>query len=308
MTRQGHERSAEQENAAEREKSADWDKAAGQDNAATGTETAQHDQSTGQGKAGRKGRVADQDNAATLDAAEERELTDRDVAGYLRAHPDFFERRPDALRDLELHHQPGGAAVSLVQRQVAMLRSRNKEQRVQLKELVGIAKDNHELVEKIHQLALSMVTEADAGQRVHLLRTRLQDDFGVERAVLILFAAPCDEATHDGFLKVVDPRDSGLTSFASFRKSDEPLCVRLRPAQKRFAFGDAETDVQSAAVIPLGSHAEHGFIVIGSRDPDYFHPGKRADYLRRLGEVVSAALIPGAGAAAAKSGPKASGS
>ena len=253
-------------------------------------------------------RAEQQEQAADRDEAVERMLTDSDVAEYLRSHPDFFERRPEALRDLELHHQPGSAAVSLVQRQVAMLRSGNEELRAQLKELVDVARDNHELVEKIHQLTVSLMAEVDAEQRVQVLRTRLQEDFGVERAVLIMFVAPCAVAAHDRFLKVVDPRDAALKSFASFRKADEPLCVRLRPAQKRFAFGDKEADVHSAALIPLGSRAEHGFIVIGSRDPDYFHPGKRADYLRRLGEVVSAALIAEGAAADAKSGPRASGS
>ena len=270
-------------------------------------------------KAAPQGEAAHQDKTADRDEAVEEALTDGDIAEYLRSNPDFFERRPDALRDLELHHQPGGAAVSLVQRQVAMMRSRNEEQRAQLKELVDVASDNHELVEKIHRLAISLMAEVDAEQRVHALRVCLREDFGVERAVLIMFEAPCAATGHDSFLKVVDPGEKGLKSFASFRKSDEPVCVRLRPAQKRFAFGDAEAEVQSAALIPLGSHAEHGFIVIGSRDPDYYHPGKRADYLRRLGEVVSAALIPGRVATDAKSaadtkaatdakgGPKASG-
>ena len=253
-------------------------------------------------------RLKQQDKAADRDDAVERMLTDSDVAEYLRSHPDFFEWHPEALHDLELHHQPGRAAVSLVQRQVETLRNRNEDLRAQLKELVDVARDNHELVEKIHQLAVSLMAEVDAEQRVHVLQTRLQEDFGVEHAVLIMFAAPCAVAAHDRFLKIVKSRDTGLKSFASFRKSDEPLCVRLSPAQKRFAFGKREADVHSAALIPLGRHAEHGFIVIGSRDPDYFHPGKRADYLRRLGEVVSAALIAEGDGADAKSGPRASGS
>lgn len=280
-------------------------------------ETAARQDRTKQGMTGRgQERVARQEKPAERDKVAARRqkgagpeaLTDRGVADYLRAHPDFFERRPDALRDLELHRQTGRTVVSLAQRQVATLRGRNEELSAQLKELVDVARDNQELVEKIHRLALSLMAEMDAERRVHVLRTRLREDFGVERAVLIMFKAPCPVPAHARFLKVVDPLDTGLKSFASFRKADEPLCVRLRPAQKRFAFGDAEADVHSAALIPLGSHAEHGFIVIGSRDPDYFHPGKRADYLRRLGEVVSTALIAEDAAADAKSGPKASGS
>ena len=256
--------------------------------------------------ADREGNV-DGDTAAERDDATEPAFTGREVAEYLRAHPDFFARHPRALLDLELQHQPGGAAVSLVQRQVEMLRKRNQELHAQLKDLVAVARDNQELVEKIHQLAVSLVAEDDVQQRVSLLRTRLRDDFGVENAVLILFAAPYPIASRDPFLKVVERRDARLKPFASFLKSGEPLCVRLRPAQRRFAFGDPEAELNSAALIPLGRHAEAGFIVIASRDPDHFHPGKRADYLGRLGEVVTMALSANRVAADAQSGPKASG-
>lgn len=236
-----------------------------------------------------------------------RTLTDHDVAAYLRAHPDFFDRHPKVLLDLELHHRPGRAAVSLVQRQVAMLRRRNEELHVQLKDLVAVARDNQELVEKIHQLAVSLVAEVDVEQRIRVLRTRLKDDFEVENAVLILFDAPFAKKPRDPFLKVVDRRSPRLRSFASLLEARQPLCVRLRPSQRRFAFGDAEAELHSAALIPLGRHADVGFIVIGSRDPDYFHPGKRTDYLRRLGEVVTMALSTHRVASDAKSGPKASG-
>ena len=241
------------------------------------------------------------------DEAVARTLTDRDVAAYLRSQPDFFDRHPKVLLDLELHHRPGRAAVSLVQRQVEMLRRRNEELHAQLKDLVAVARDNQELVEKIHQLAVSLVAEVDVERRIRLLRTRLKDDFEVEKAVLILFDAPFAKNPRKSFLKVVDRRDTRLRSFASLLKSHQPLCVRLRPSQRRFAFGDAEAELRSAALIPLGRHAETGFLVIGSRDPDYYHPGKRTDYLRRLGEVVTMALSANRAASDAKSGPKASG-
>ena len=251
--------------------------------------------------------TAERNEAAEQDGSAEPALTGREVAEYLCAHPDFFARYPRVLLEMELQHQPGGAAVSLVQRQVEVLRKQNEELHAQLKELVAVARDNQELVEKIHQLAVSLVGEVDVKRRVRLLRTRLKKDFGIENAVLILFAEPYPITSRDRFLKVVERRDARLKSFASFLKSGEPLCVRLRPAQRRFAFGGAKAELNSAALIPLGRHAEAGFIVIASRDPDHFHPGKRADYLGRLGEVVTMALSANRVASDAKTGPKASG-
>ena len=235
-------------------------------------------------------------------------LTEAEVAEYLSAHPGFFDSNPSVLLDLELHHQPGGAAVSLVQRQVAMLRTRNEELQSQLNDFIAVAKDNQALVEKIHQLAISLMAEENAARRLQVLSSSLREDFSVERAVLVLFAAPQADSEDDRFLKVVDRGDPGLKPFASFLKSARPRCGALRRAQKRFAFGDVAADFRSAALIPLGAQADLGFIVIGSADPDYYHAGKRTDYLGQLGEVVSMALLGEGGTSGARSGPRASGS
>ena len=48
------------------------------------------------------------------------------VVDYLQNHPDFLEQRPDALVNLDLTHR-SGEAVSLIERQVEMLRIRNAE-------------------------------------------------------------------------------------------------------------------------------------------------------------------------------------
>ena len=46
----------------------------------------------------------------------------------------------------------------------------------------------------------------------------------------------------------------------------------------------------SAAFVPLGADAALGFLVIGSRDADHFHPGKRMDFLAWLGELLAVCL------------------
>lgn len=221
-------------------------------------------------------------------------LTDSDAAAWLRAHPDFFERFPHLLADMELPHRPGSPAVSLVKRQVAVLRRRNEELHAQLQDLLAIARENHELEGKIHRLAVSLIAASGVEQRLRLLRTRLRDEFKVERAVLIVFAAPspvpADSPFLEGFLKVVDRRDAGLEPFASFLDAGTARCIRLRGGHRRLAFGAADAKFRSAALIPLGPRTELGFMVFASRDADHFHPGKRTDYLDKLGEAAAAAL------------------
>jgi uncharacterized protein len=212
------------------------------------------------------------------------------IADYLRRHPDFFERHIGLLPSLRLPHRTGGA-ISLVERQVALLRQRNAQLERQLKDFVAVAKSNDALVEKIHQLGMRLMRTTDVALRLEQLETSLREDFSAERALLVLFAehSPAG-AERKGFVKRIGLDDPAVRPFSSFLRAGRPRCGLLRDRQKSIFERDAES-MCSAAFIPLGKESSLGFLVIGSRDPDHFHPGKRIDFLSRLGELVSVALV-----------------
>jgi uncharacterized protein YigA (DUF484 family) len=219
------------------------------------------------------------------------EFPENTVADYLKSHPDFFERHPLILLGLKLPHRTGGSAVSLVERQVSMLRQRNAQLERQFKDLVAVAKTNDALVEKIHQLGLKLMRARDLPERLERLETGLREDFGAERAVLVLFddKAPAD-AAREGFVRRLAADDADVKPFAAFLRAAKPRCGPLRDRQK-YIFELEADSVSSAALVPLGADASLGFLIIGSRDPDHFHPGKRMDFLARLGELLSVALV-----------------
>jgi uncharacterized protein YigA (DUF484 family) len=212
------------------------------------------------------------------------------IADYLKSHPDFFERHPALLLGLKLPHRAGGAAISLVERQVSMLRQRNAQLERQFKDLVAVAKQNDALVEKIHQLGLKLMRAPTLPARLERLETGLREDLGAERAVLVLFAeATPDTAVREGFVKRLPADDAAVRPFATFLRAAKPRCGPLRDRQKNIFDRDADT-VTSAALVPLGQEAQLGFLIIGSHDPDHFHPGKRMDFLARLGELLAVAI------------------
>ena len=51
------------------------------------------------------------------------------VAAYLQAHPDFFNQRDELLLSLRIPHQRGDT-ISLVERQLELLRGRNIEMQI----------------------------------------------------------------------------------------------------------------------------------------------------------------------------------
>ena len=225
-------------------------------------------------------------------AQPEETLTELEVADYLRAHPGFFERHQPLLLRLKLPHESGAATVSLVERQVAMLRQRNSELERQLRDLVAVAKANNALIDNIHALAVRLMAVTNARGLLDALEQSLREDFRAERAVLVLFA---DEATPEfaeagSFVRIWDRDAEALMPFATFLKSGRPRCGPLRDRQKLVLFEREADGVVSAAMVPIGKGAKHGFLVIGSRDPKHFHAGQRVDFLARLGELIAVAL------------------
>jgi uncharacterized protein YigA (DUF484 family) len=223
-------------------------------------------------------------------AAEGVAFSEDAVAEYLRSHPDFFERHAPLLLKLRLPHQTSAFTVSLVERQVAMLRQRNAQLERQLQELIAVAKMNDSLVEKIHHLSVRLMNTHDAEGRLDQLETSLREDFGAERAALILFSDSVPAPARSGFVKTLRRDDPDLKPFAAFVRGGKPRCGPLRDRQKAVLFEREADSIASAAMLPLGRDTSLGFLVIGSRDAAHFHPGKRMDFLTRIGELVSIAL------------------
>jgi uncharacterized protein len=218
-------------------------------------------------------------------------FSEADVANYLRSHPDFFERHTPLLLRLRLPHQAGSMTVSLVERQVAMLRQRNDELERQLKNLVSVAKANDALVGNIHHLSVKLMQAEGLAAKIAQLESSLREDFAIEHAVLVLFREDGLAANSEpGFVRLFDPGAADLRPFSAFLRAARPRCGTLRDRQKALLFGRDADCIVSAAMVPLGDEAKLGFLVIGSGDAEHFHPAKRMDFLSRIGDLISVAL------------------
>lgn len=216
--------------------------------------------------------------------------TEEIVAKYLQAHPEFFERHLSLLNNLRLPHRTGGAAVSLVERQVSVLRQKNLTLERKLRDLVEVARGNEELAAKIHGLATQLQATRQRAEVVAVVEEALRTSFSADLAVMVLFKGKGETSEENRFLRVTDRSDSAISPFKTFLESDTPRCGRIRDAQRDFLFGPDALEIGSAALVPLGPKCRAGFLAIGNRDSDYFHPGKSMDFLSRLGDLVGCAL------------------
>jgi len=227
---------------------------------------------------------------AEVDYADE-ELSEQAVHDYLAAHPDFFENHSGLLNSLHLPHAAGGA-VSLVERQIAVLRQKDIKLEKQLKELISVARANDLLSAKIHELAMQLLAAHDLKTTIIALEEGMRSGFSADQAVLVVFGDPnaFDDIDADRFFRVIEKNSEALTPFKTFLGGSSARCGQIRDAQRDFLFQEEAEDVGSAALVPLNNGSEIGFLAIGAADANRFHPGMSIDFLTRLGDLVAGAL------------------
>ena len=225
-----------------------------------------------------------------LDYAGE-ELSEQAVHDYLTAHPDFFENHASLLNSLNLPHATGGA-VSLVERQISVLRQKDMKLEKQLKELINVARANDLLSAKIHELTLQLFAARDLKTTIIALEEGMRSGFAADQAVLVVFGDPDAFADIDAgrFFRVIEKDSEALSPFKTFLAGSSARCGQIRDAQRDFLFQEDAQEIGSAALVPLKNGSDIGFLAIGSADADRFHPGMSIDFLTRLGELVAGAL------------------
>jgi hypothetical protein len=214
------------------------------------------------------------------------------VERYLQQNPDFFERHHALLARLRLPHARSAATVSLIERQVEVMRERQSELEGKLAEFVRIARANDALADRVHRFTRRLVVASTRADVVHKLETSLREDFDAFHSALIVVAG--NEAglgpAFGRFARVHAADDRDLRSFESLFASGKPRCGQIRDTQRAFLFGNDASEIGSVALIPLGERGALGLLALGSADRDRFHPGMSTEFLARMGEIITDAL------------------
>jgi len=220
---------------------------------------------------------------AAVDSEEE------SIASYLQRHPEFFERHQAVLARLKLPHARGGAAISLVERQIEVLRDKLAGLEGKLTELVRVARANDGIAERLHRFTRRLLRVVPREEAIARIETGLREDFDAFHAVLVLVGTPSD-ADAPRFVRTVSADDPNLKSFESLFTSGKPRCGQARDSQREFLFGPEGQELGSVALVPLGAKGSIGLLALGSTDRDRFHPGMSTEFLSRMADLVADSL------------------
>ncbi|WP_166262279.1 DUF484 family protein [Marinobacter salicampi] len=218
------------------------------------------------------------------------ELTQEQVADYLRANPDFFVDQDELLRSLTLPHD-SGRAISLVERQVHLYREQRDTLRHELVELVSIARHNDGLFQKSKRLLMQVIEAGSLNEMAAAVDDSIRGDFGLDAASVILFTDRPLPASPEGALHVVSPAEA-RQRLGSLLEGERAVCGQFRESERRFLFPDRDEPVASVALVPLRHNELIGVFAVGSNEPGYFDQSMGALFLTYISDTLSRLLPP----------------
>lgn len=212
-------------------------------------------------------------------------FSDADVAAYLADNPDFFSRHSDLLAELQLPHDAGDA-ISLVERQVAVLRERNIDMRNRLSKLLDNARDNDRLFDKTKRLVLALLEGRQAEDTVHALHYSFDKDFQIQFTRLVLFRPAPGKLGPARLVSLADAKGP----LGRLLKSQKAFCGQLSNEERAYLFGEQAPQVASAAVVPLIHGTCFGFLAVGNRDANYYRSSMGTLFLSYIAEILNRVL------------------
>ena len=207
-------------------------------------------------------------------------LDDQAIVEYLRRNPAFFQQHAALLSELDLPHA-SGKAVSLIERQVAVLRERNMTMRRRMNELLQAARDNDTLFSKTRSLTLAMLDVSSWHELNEVLATNMLVDFEADFVC-------CHVNNRTVALDHILSHREALPSDRFSHNGTAPACLTLRADEMEALFPvQSHEEPGSVVLIPLRLTSGEGCLAVGSRDPRRYSPEMDTLFVTYIGDVLA---------------------
>ena len=222
------------------------------------------------------------------------DIDDRQVIDYLRANPDLFQTYSSELSDLKVEHA-SGAAVSLIERQVELLRERIFRMRRRMNQLLHTARGNDALFAKIRSLTLALLDVSTWNDLNEVLATNVLVEFDADYVCCHVQSdhLDFDHIRSYGDAPPFEPFVSGQMPVcaalrAAFVRSRRVRTAALRAAELQSLFPARHHDGDGSAVLlPLTLNTGHGCLAVGSRETHRFTRDLDTLFVSHIGDILS---------------------
>ncbi len=218
-------------------------------------------------------------------------MTSQEFSDFLQANPAFLgqylSQHPQQLANLYVPHATGGKTVSLVERQVEILRDKVKQMERGIAEMVRNAQENDAIAGKLYDFTRALLLNADTEKLPSMVEEQLRGLYAVPQTALRIW----DVADAYQGLHSAQPVEVDVIQLANSMQA--PYCGPNSDFRAVSWLDGGGENTHSVALIPLrvGLNPDaFGLLVLGSPDEHRFTASMGTTFLARIGEVASAAL------------------
>lgn len=212
------------------------------------------------------------------------QIGSREVIAYLKQHPDFLDRHPEALRLLRAPTREVGEGVFDFQHfMIERLRDELARVNLEHRTLIAASRGNLASQGRVHKAALAILGAPSFEQLLQIVTTDLAVLLDVDIVTLAVesTASPTRLMPHGIHLLKAGTVDALLGV-------DRNVLLQADLPGDAALFGGAAGLVRSQALlrVSIGRSAPTGLLCIGARRAGRFNPGLGAELLGFLGRVL----------------------
>ena len=214
-------------------------------------------------------------------------MNSNDIAEYLSQHPHFFEEHAELLAKIKLTSPVMGRTISLQERQMEIVREKLKVMELRLSDLMRVAQDNDVITDRFQRWTRELLLARNDVDLPYILTRNLQEIFALPYATLRLWDVAPD-FTHTWFAASTT---EDVQLFAKGLRT--PFCG-VNNDFEAAAWLESDQAITSIAMLPLRLSVDDacfGLLVLGSPDPNRFTKDMATDFLSKIADTSSAALL-----------------
>ena len=213
-------------------------------------------------------------------------ISEDQIVDYLRQNPDFFARQDDLLAEISLPHDSGNA-ISLLERQVNILRERGTEARQKLNNLLENARNNDQLFDTTQNWCW-VLGAADATEIAEIAQRQLSNHANVDACEFIVVE---QEGLDVASTVRTQSSEHLKTEFEDIFRLKRTHCGSLDQKTIVLLFQNDAASIRSTALCPVISNGEVlAILALGNQRKDTFSVKLDTLFLDFIGRVVGAVL------------------
>jgi|GEM_PF-1397781 len=206
-------------------------------------------------------------------------LNAEQVANWLSQNSDFFIGRENILASMQLNHNCGDSAESLLLYQLKLLRQELNQHKQNHEQLLNTARDNEKRLKRIERLLVKLLEAENTEELVTLLKEELEQNFNLP------YLRVWSHSKIENLPKATEEQQQAQLALLANKSS-----INLQLDTKKATLFGLDELQQGSAIVCRLSHSNHlGLLVIAHPSSNHFRQQDTL-FVEYLGAIVSALI------------------